>query len=395
MPKPIRRKTTGYRYLYGLLIGFLVLMLLINTIIPDRGFSAVENRPLVQMPGISPDTLVDGSYGQEVSSWSADQFVGRDLLFHVNYLVRKAAGQREIRDVFLGHGALLQQGELPGEGIVEAQTATITQFLQRSGLPGKVMICPSAYEIQKDKLPAGAPVHDELKTLGAIQNTLGSSFVDLKSLLDKHSQEYLFYRTDHHWTSYGAGLGTSALMESFGQSFDLDDYTESVVSGDFEGTLASRTGSVGLRDSISIFVSRDNPDYLVYGKDAEISTSIYDAQALERKDQYELFLGANQGLVRIDCLNDSRENLLIFKDSYANSMIQFLLPYYRNIYIVDPRYYNDSLDVLVESGEITQAAFLFSYNTFVSDDSLSLILNAYQGNAQEAESEASAEEIQE
>ena len=64
--------------------------------------------------------------------------------------------------------------------------------------------------------------------------------------------------------------------------------------------------------------------------------------------------------------------LLVLKDSYANCFLPFLAPYYREIVVVDPRYYYDDLAMLVETEEITDVLYLYNANTFFQDTSLRL-----------------------
>lgn len=360
-----------------MLICVLSFLLALNLLMPDSGYSFVENRPLKGVPSFSIGNILDGTYGAEMESYASDQFVGRNMLFHINYLFRKLCGQREIDDVFLGKGALLQQNALPAPGFLESQINAINQFAGLTGIPTTVLVAPSAASIQSTKLPIMAPVNDVNSSLDILYNGLGTLKTDVRKTLQDHSKEYIFYRTDHHWTSQGAKLAAIDLMGSFGQSINPEDFDSLKVSDGFEGTLASKTGSVGLKDEIYICPDKKRTEYVVTWGDGSKSASIYDRAALNQKDQYEVFLGRNQSLVHVETLSESQENLLLFKDSYANSMIQFLLPYYRNIYIVDPRYYYDDLAFLLAIGEITQCAFVFCGNTFFTDSSLQDVLNPY------------------
>ena len=72
--------------------------------------------------------------------------------------------------------------------------------------------------------------------------------------------------------------------------------------------------------------------------------------------------------------NDSQKHLLVFKDSYANAFIPFLVPYYRTITIVDPRYYFDDIESVVTNECISDVLYLYNANTFVQDTSLSDVL---------------------
>ena len=72
-----------------ILSGILVLGLIINVIWPDRDHSNVENRPLQTFPALQLQSLEDGSWTRNTTNWFSDQFVGRNLYFHLNYLLKK------------------------------------------------------------------------------------------------------------------------------------------------------------------------------------------------------------------------------------------------------------------------------------------------------------------
>ena len=80
---------------------------------------------------------------------------------------------------------------------------------------------------------------------------------------------------------------------------------------------------------------------------------------------------------------DNGKSLLIFKDSYANSFVQFLLPYYERIVLVDPRYYYEDVGSLSKSEAITDVLFLYSMNTFATDSSLADVLEQAVTTAEE------------
>lgn len=70
------------------------------------------------------------------------------------------------------------------------------------------------------------------------------------------------------------------------------------------------------------------------------------------------------------------KRLLVIKDSYANCFLPFLVPYYKSITVVDPRYYYDDLDKLIKEQDIQEILFLYNANTFFSDTSLGELLEA-------------------
>ena len=111
-----------------------------------------------------------------------------------------------------------------------------------------------------------------------------------------------------------------------------------------------------------------------YVEEQEKKATLYDTSKLKEKDKYAMFLGGNSGLIDIRTTADSTDRLLIVKDSYANSLVPFLTPYYREIFMVDPRYYYGDIHEIMENNKITSVLFLYNGNTFVEDNSISGVL---------------------
>ena len=96
---------------------------------------------------------------------------------------------------------------------------------------------------------------------------------------------------------------------------------------------------------------------------------------MKRKNKYEVFLGGNHPVVDIKTTSESDKTLLLIKDSYANSFVQFLTPYYKSIIIVDPRYYYEDIDKLIEENNVSELLYLYNADTFFDDSSLASVLN--------------------
>lgn len=104
------------------------------------------------------------------------------------------------------------------------------------------------------------------------------------------------------------------------------------------------------------------------------TATLYDTSKLKEKDKYALFLGGNYPVLDIRTTADTTDRLLLVKDSYANSVIPFLTAYYREIIVVDPRYYYDDIREVMKKNKITSVLFLYNGNTFVQDNSISGVL---------------------
>ena len=135
---------------------------------------------------------------------------------------------------------------------------------------------------------------------------------------------------------------------------------------------------------MDVFLPRDEvPSSVVnYVDEQKKTASFYDTSQLETSDKYAMFFGGNHSKVVITTPTEENRTLLIIKDSYANSLVPFLAPFYRKIVLVDPRYFYDDLEELIQVEEIQEVLYLYNANTFYADTSLELTL---------APSEASAE----
>lgn len=359
-----------------------ILLILLNLVTPDRTFSSNENRNLEQRPHFTAASVISGEFTQSLTSYLNDQFVLRDTWVSMNHALKAASGQKESGDVYFGkHGTLLARPEKPDETAVSESENAMKAF--KDAYPGvsmDVMIVPCAAAAESELLPAYAPVRDQYDDILTEEEqfaSCGYSVIKAGDTLREHSGEYIYYKTDHHWTTLGAWYAFRSSEEALGITDDSGSYTDHVVSTDFSGTLASQSGSYGHRDEIHVFEPAGTaPEYYVYIPDLkQTTTSVYDSSKLEEKDQYQVFLGGNHPLVEIHTANRTDRNLLIFKDSYANSFVPFLLSYFDNIYMIDPRYYYDNAASLMSTGGITDVLFLYSQNTFAKDKSLKDVLN--------------------
>ena len=114
---------------------------------------------------------------------------------------------------------------------------------------------------------------------------------------------------------------------------------------------------------------------MTYADTQKTVCSLYDRAKLAEKNQYEVFFGGNHARVDIRTTADTGRTLLLFKDSYANCLMQFLYPYYDHIILIDPRYYYDNVESVISREQVTDVLFLYNANTYFEDTSLADVLN--------------------
>ena len=119
------------------------------------------------------------------------------------------------------------------------------------------------------------------------------------------------------------------------------------------------------------------PKLVVDFGEGKVST-LYDRTKLKERDAYGLFLGGSHGMVNIRTTADTTDRLLLVQDSYANCLVPFLVPYFREIIMVDPKYYEGNLHDIMRENKISSVLFLYSGNTFVQDQKISGVLQDEQ-----------------
>lgn len=382
----MKKKLDPYSVAVSLMVLlFILAMGILFIIIPDRSFSETENRTLAGAPSISLKGLSSGDFARDFETYLADQFPGRDLLVKLKTATDLVAGRSELGGVYAARDAyLIEDVNIPSpeamSGLSDGFSALKAAF---PDLNYYFLLAPTAATVHRDLLPVDAPCADESALMDQYFSravTAGFTPVDVRDTLLAHSDDYLYYRTDHHWTTESAWLSYRVFAEKAGFDPDAAAYEPLAISDTFNGTLAAASGLEGnVRDVITAYfpVDESQPaaNYLVeYVSEKQRVTSFYDTDRLETRDQYAVFFSGNHSLVRIlsTCPEDRR--LLVIKDSYANCFLPFLAQHYRRIDVVDPRYFYDDLATLITVDEPQDVLFLYNANTLFADTALAGLL---------------------
>lgn len=189
---------------------------------------------------------------------------------------------------------------------------------------------------------------DEYENIKNIQSQLKNVIdVDIYETLESHADEYLYFRTDHHWQPLAAyyAAGVFAERASVSTFPDLSTYEKI----EYEGYCGSLEGYASSNELAN------NPDLFTYYKPANIdniTTTYYDTDftngALSSlffddflmKNAYSTFLGDDREIAQIDTDVTNGRTLVIFKDSFGNALVPFLTQSFEHIYVCDIRYFD-------------------------------------------------------
>ena len=368
-------------------IGFFVLISGASLIIKDREFSPNENRYLAETPELSWDNILSGKFQDGLEDYLRDQVCFRDGWITVKTGIQKACGDTDIGGAYVGKDGYDFEKIIP-EDVDEKQVdrnikAVEDYFMTASETIDKqklsFLLVPTSGLVMQEKLPKNARLFDQEKYIDQVQKAMKDyNFVDVRDTLMDHNEEYIYYKTDHHWTSAGACLAYDAWRERTGGEAETEDgLVKNVVSDKFRGSLYSKIlDADSAYDEIWTYgLQKDeafgSKDCTVTIDEKQQLDSIYDDEKLQEKDKYAYFLGGNYGQVHIQnqkaASKAKGKNILIIKDSFANSFVPFVTQDYENIYMVDLRYYNGDMKAYLQEHEITDVLVLYNVSNFISD----------------------------
>ena len=359
-------------------LAFIGAFFILNLVLPDRQFSEQENRYLQMRPEFSFKSLFSGDYTSKFESYTTDQFTFRDEWITLKAASELALGKQENNDVHLcENGTLIEGFKRPENSVLDSNMSALNTLVGNTDAKVYFALIPDKSDLYSSLLPKNVPNDSEKEVIDYCYGQSNATNVDIYSALSAHTDEYIFYRTDHHWTSLGAYYGLSALAESMGLPCPaLDSYTDRhVVSEEFYGTTWSSSGFSWVDpDTMEIFVNApEGLKVTSYPQGSPVEGKLYDFSFLEKKDKYSMFMGGNCPMHVIETGNEDKPSLLILRDSYTDSLIPFLLDDFSEIHVLDLRYYRASLKAYIEQNDFDTVLVCYSVSNFCSDSNIFLL----------------------
>ena len=388
---------------------------LVSTFDKDPTFSVSENRALKGFPKITFSSLLDGSFTTQFREYFADTFPGREGLMEKNrslnafYYFSGLSGEDDTQLVVnfdsnaAQHGQSLKDpdatqpsGSEPTEDqpnvpkptepdapaeqlgnvilvgnramdvpvangeVIRAYAKAVTGIADLLGddVTTFCMPVPNAAQFYGGSTwNSGAYSQDAMFDL--VRDTIGSNvtYVDAYSILAQHTDEYIYFRTDHHWTHQGAYYAYVALGKVAGFTPRQKSEFESGQWDNFVGSMYTYISSYPQSS-----VLKNNPDTVYYWKPTADCTTYYYNDTNLRNGQlmgtickvsesvdnkYLTFMGGDHP-VTIVTTDSEGPCIMVIKESYGNALISWLTSHYSKIILIDPREYfhiNDDIDL--------------------------------------------------
>lgn len=347
--------------------GILLLLLLggIAAFAFSRDFSGTEKRYLAKAPcNFSP---VDWTLNDDLETFLSDQVPFREQLVGLDSRLQVWTGRATQLETWPTGNAIVER---PVQADAQVLSDRISRMRELAGdIPCRFLVPPTAGMLRMDEMtPVRRALYEEESSLYA--GVAGQEgFIPLLEAFEA-SNEPVFYLTDHHWNDRGVRLAYEAFCRAEGLEPAGEEMFTRTEYAPFTGTTQARAGIPAARADTLVCMEPVFPVTMtVQGTDESYDHLVFPGRA-ETYDGYEVYLDGNHGLLTVR--NPGAEGkLLVFRDSFASSLIPYLSAHYGEIIAVDVRYYAGTFrDALKEAGEPDEILFLYSLDSLANDTSI-------------------------
>ncbi len=378
-----------------LVIGAFALMLaafiVILSLPADTESIEAENRTAATAPPLSEETVFSGEFASGFESFIGDSVGYRSFFTQLSKQIESLEGfTPDTGSVIsankdIGTGTTQKMTLLVADGAImemfarnedneRLYTETLNHYAEK--LPEDIelfnMIIPTQLEFKE---PIYKNLQDSQKdAIDAIYAGLDErvTAVDAYSALEEHKDEYIYLRTDHHWTPLGAYYAYRAFISAEGgKAVDKDDFESGAIQN-FLGYLYDRVNSSDFEAEPDVIEWYDvDPDEhittVMHGLDDDGNPTTYKGTMYDRtKANYSFFFGSDHPIVEMTNEdNIGGKTIVLLKESYSNALAPWLIKSYYKVILVDPRIYKgDFEDVLDDYSpdEVMIVNYIFTTN---------------------------------
>lgn len=334
---------------------------------PDDAVSVSERRKLAQKPELTLSSVLRGEFMTKFETYTLDQFPLRDELRTLKALsVRDLFGEKDNNGIYVADGYAAKLDDTIHEDsldhAVDRFRYVYETYLKDTGANVYLSVIPDKnYFLAAEN---GYPAMDYEKFFALMRQKVDfADYIDLTGTLSLSS----YYRTDLHWRQEMLAPTAKALADAMGVSLTVD-FTEVTLDTPFYGVYRGQSALPMEPDRLAYLTNSVIEGCRVYDYENSEYLPVYTLEKADGSDPYEIFLSGPKSLLRIENPNAQAERkLLVFRDSFAASLLPLLAEGYSEITLADIRYLSPSM--LGKFIDFTAQDVLFLYSTSVLNDS--------------------------
>ena len=201
-----------------------------------------------------------------------------------------------------------------------------------------------------------AMLNDQGKVLDSMAAVMygNVNYINLRSTFEKHKGEYLFFKSDFHWTQLGAYYTYCEYAKSVGLTpTPLSAFEDRVLTTEFIGltNIYAKDDRVNtFYDTLHAYMPRKKHTYTIYYDAEKNIKGQYDTCVHTNILTYSCFLIGDQPYAEIVVPeNDQSKVALVIKESSGNAFVPFLIEHYGKIIVIDPRHIDIDIRPLVKN----------------------------------------------
>lgn len=353
-------------------------LLFITLVLPHRSYSPQRDESLAPFPAFSMEALWSGTYTQSLEEYLNDHFAMRDRASALCNRVKYTFGNNQINDIFILSDRLIKNVGTHSLAAADSNVNAIREFTDayQQTTPCYFGLIPTASEIYKDMLPDAPKVLNQADFISRMYSELPDATIDISSNLTSQKSERLYYNTDSRWTSYGAYVGYTAIIKNLGgMAASLDQFSIEHASHDFYGDLYNQTlVRTNPADVIDLYHYKNGSVIERFtstsSKDEQPDENIFFKDYLDTSHKQDTFLGSPAAVVTLTTNVKNGAHLLLFRDSYADALMQFLPLHYESITLVDLSLVNAAQIEAIHPADYSCILFLYHVDNFVSNNAI-------------------------
>lgn len=368
------------RILALIFVIFIACAAVIHCVVPEKEYSESEKRELSKLPDLSIKRFLDGNFTKDFDSYVSDQFFARDKWVHCKGMSQFLSGKRLLNDVFITNDRYIGNFKIEKQERLHKNLKAIQTLALKSDVPIYLLMVPETVGIYKELLPPFAIPDDQNALAEMIYRKLKDdvTIVWPQETLYNHRNEYIYYRTDHHWTPRGALYGYNELRRAMGRP-EVPMPKFEAVNDQFHGSMLFKAG-LGLPwiqpDQLQRPDTYINENFAVTVDDGkgEKDGLMFEKVYLKGEDKYRYYQGGNHPLMAI-ASNTGTGRVLVIKDSFCNVMMPYLASNYKTVYVTDMRFNRMSMVQYAKDMQIDEIILVYSVSSLCNESSISLLGN--------------------
>lgn len=349
-------------------IIFVVLLLVIfvsNMLKQDNEISISERRKLAKFPEITSKKLLDGSFFKEFEKYTTDQIIKREDFRKLKAITEfDVFFKNDNNNLYMKDNSIIKIEYPLNEKSILNATKKINQISEKYLKNNNVY-----YSIVPDKNYFSNEEQYIKMDYEKIENIMKENIInaDYINIFDTLSLED-YYITDIHWKQENIikVLGKISTEMKFKERITTA-YNKKYIT-DFEGIYSGQLPIKTKKDSINILTNSIIDSAIVYNYETKEESSIYNLEKINSYDKYDIYLSGATPLLEIRNSNAKTDKeLIVFRDSFASSLVPLFTEGYKKITLVDIRYIRSS--DLSQYIEFDTQDVLFIYSTTVLNNS--------------------------